>query len=66
MLIDISSAANGAVPIDQLKIEKEAEANANLNQNPMLLLSPTEDRLAIRSYWEIPNREDLIESQRRW
>ncbi len=40
MLIDISSAANGAVPIDQLKIEKEAEANANLNQNPNAVANP--------------------------
>jgi len=33
LLVDISSASNGAVPIDQLKIEKEADANAVLNQN---------------------------------
>ena len=33
LLVDISSASNGAVPIEQLKIEKEVEADAVMNEN---------------------------------
>lgn len=40
LLVDISSASNGAVPIEQLKIEKEAEANAALNQNGDAVVNP--------------------------
>lgn len=40
MLVDISSASNGAVPIEQLKIEKEAEVDAALNQKGAAAVNP--------------------------
>ena len=55
MLVDISSASNGAVPIDELKIEKEAEANANLNQNPNAVANPNGGQIGNKVILGNPN-----------